>query len=319
MEAHEDISRNPARGRSLRTRIIFFCLLPALIGGLTYYLLVEFVLRESLRLESTPPLLRYGGIAVVVLSALIALGFGLLLADGVTRPLRTLRRVAEGSEEDLDLIGSSISSDPELSRLFLRVHTLAQQNRAGAQALRELHALQGETIAVTEDLRRATELSFLPASISGRALNGSPGKLSAGLEKFIGSLRGELAALDEALRDLSRRLDGDGARSEDRNKAIEVAIREVERLGSIWSLELEMARRYAPQMPGELGSNFRGFVSAVEQVRRAAEGQGNGETSLADLRTDVARLHETLTAWLRPEGTTTPAGRPSDSMGGTSE
>ncbi len=139
-----------------------FASLPTLLLGVTYFLFVEFALRELLNLYDVPPLLRYGGAALAVLFSLVALGVGSMLADGFLRPLRALLRVAEAQDSSPGPTAYLSDPDPYLRRLFLRVFTLVQQNRSGAQTLKDLESLRGEILTLRERIRFAATVSSLP-------------------------------------------------------------------------------------------------------------------------------------------------------------
>jgi hypothetical protein len=259
-------------------------------------LLVEFVLHESVRIAEVPPLLRYGGAGVVVLFLLVSLGCGFSLADGALRQLRALQRIASGSEApegpaDYDLQ----TRDPDLRRLFLRIHTIAQQNRAGAQALVELENLQREAAEIRSELRRCeAEGSLLVPA--GRSGPGHPAGLAREISRFCSRLREEMEALEAGLIALEGRIAADRASGA---RGIEAELDRLERSGTVWSLQVEMARRRTPQIRGELGSCFSEFSTALADLRKKTASPVAGDAPIDDVRTDVARLRRIVAQWLK--------------------
>ncbi len=82
---------------------------------------------------------------------------------------------------------------------------------------------------------------------------------------------------------------------------IDKALGDIERLGTVWSLEIERARQDLPTLPGSLGSCFREFAAAIERLRDAARSNGAGAHALNGARGEVLRLRETIGEWLRGE------------------
>ena len=286
------------RGSAIRNRILLLCLLPTLLFGATYLLLVEFVLRESTRIAEVPPLLRYGGVGLVVLFVFVSLGCALSLADGVLRPMRALQRIAGESEtgngpEAYDLQ----TTDPDLRRLFLRVNMIAQQNRAGMQARAELMALQREVSAIRSELRRFWAGEGIPGPTNPTA-GGSVSGLAGEADRLWAGLRAKRAEMETTLQSLEGGL---AQMSAGGWHGVLPGLDRLERLGTVWSLEVELARRRSPQMSGDLGSCFREFTSAIAELRRMAQCSGPGEDSLAHARSEVARLCGIVAEWLRTE------------------
>ncbi len=295
------IPRPLLRGRSIRTQTILFCLLPTVLLAVTYFLLVEFVLRESTGDELRVGLLRWGGAGLAALAVAIALGLGWLLADGVRRPLRTLLRVADGGNGGtggLDPASLLTAGDPELRRLILRVHTLTQQNRAGAEALREHRLLQSDLALLRERVAAASSEEPSPSRLP------EPGsadghRLAEAIDRLVAGLRDRIESVEKRLRDLDERMAAAPPDSGLVRSRVGEALRELERIGTVWSLELEMARRHAPGMPGELGAKIHLFQNAMEAVRRAVEKNGEQPDRFKEARSDLAILREELHDWFR--------------------
>ncbi len=298
MEEFRDMPRKPGAASSVRRRVLLLCVLPTLLLGATYFLLVEFALREILRTVDVPPLLRYGGAALGLLFTLVALGVGSMLADGFLRPLRALLRVAEAQEASPGPTAYLSDPDPHLRRLFLRVFTLVQQNRSGAQTLKELESLRGEVSALRDRIRLAAAVSTLPEPRAAVELTGD---LVVEMERFWTRLRADLASVEGKLTHLVRSL---GEHETERMKTIaqiDDALGDIERLGTVWSLEIERARRDVPALPGALGSCFREFAAAIEKLRDATRTNGAGVHTIEDARSEVLKLRGTMGEWLRGE------------------
>lgn len=295
LEEFRDMPRKLGATSSVRRRVLLLCVLPALLLGVTYFLLVEFAMREILRVADVPPLLRYGGAALAFLFALVALGVGSMLADGFLRPLRALLRVAEAQEASPGPTAYLSDPDPYLRRLFLRVFTLVQQNRSGAQTLKDLESLRGEVAVLRDRIRLAAAVSTIPEARAGDVT----GELAAEMERFWARLRADLTLVEGRLAELVRSL---GEHETDRLKAIaqiDDALGDIERLGTVWSLEIERARRSAPALPGALGSCFTEFAAAVERLRDATRTNGSGVDQLEDVRSEALKLRGTMGEWLR--------------------
>jgi hypothetical protein len=299
LEELRDIPHKSGAGSSVRRRVLLLCVLPTLLLGVTYFLLVEFALRELLNLYEVPPLLRYGGAALAVLFSLVALGVGSMLADGFLRPLRALLRVAEAQDASPGPTAYLSDPDPYLRRLFLRVFTLVQQNRSGAQTLKDLESLRGEVLALRERIRFAASVSSLPTP---RAAGGElSSDLLVEMDRFWARLRTDLESIDEKLTQFGRFLGEDEAGRMTTVAQIDKALGDIERLGTVWSLEIERARQDLPTLPGSLGSCFREFAAAIERLRDAARSNGAGAHALDGAKAEVLRLRETIGEWLRGE------------------
>lgn len=296
MEELQSSSRSSVRGNSIRNRILLLCLLPTLFLGVTYLLLVEFVLEESIRIGEVPPLLRYGGIGLVVLFALISLGCGFSLADSALRPLRSLQRIADGANspegpEGYDLL----ARDPDLRRLFTQIQMLTQQHRAGVQALADLDALHGELGDVRNLLRECAGRGGLPdAPLRGGAELDST--LVRELDRFCAELRAGMKEIEEGLRAIDTRL---SARAAGEATMLDPDLERLERLGTVWALNVEMSRRSTLQRGNDLGACFRDFSTVLAEVRAKARPVDGAVGSVEDARSEVARLRRIVAQWLR--------------------
>lgn len=301
MEEQHHRLRRPAPGGAVRKRVILLCVMPTLVLGVTYFFLVEYILREYAVRSQVVPLLRYGGAGLVLLFGLVALACGLQITDGISRPLRALLRIIDGDQAPVDQTGYLPGSDAELRYLFLRVHTLVQQNRSGAQTLSELEALSREVDGLCKMFRRANERMQMPGRINGEDRDGSAGRLTQELGHLWSSLRKDLEEIERELGEFGRILTEQETAWAVSLGETEGAVREIERLGTVWSLEIELARRKAPGLPGSLGSCFREFTSATERLRAVTGSDGRAVGAVADLRGEVARMRETVERWLGGE------------------
>jgi hypothetical protein len=292
--------RRPGAGSSVRRRVLLLCVLPTLLLGVTYFLLVEFTIRELFDSLEVPALLRYGGAALAFLFSLVALGVGSILADGFLRPLRAILRVAEAQNSSPGPTAYLSDPDPYLRRLFLRVFTLVQQNRSGAQTMKELESLRGEISTLRDRIRLATAGSTIPEP---RVEGGGEltSELAVEMERFWGRLRADLEKVEGKLTQLVRSLGENETVRVQTIAQIDEALGDIERLGTVWSLEIERARRDAPALSGALGTCFREFAAAIERLRDATRTDGAGVHTIEDARGEVLRLRETVGEWLRGE------------------
>jgi hypothetical protein len=296
------------RGSSIRNRVLLACLLPALFLGVTYFLLVEFVLRESAHLGEVPPLLRYGGIGLVALFLLVSLGCAFSLADAVLRPLRTLQRIADGADAPNGGEGEEYrAGDADLHRLFQRTQMLAQQNRAGVQALEDLEGLRAETAEVQRELRRCAERGGLPNPLGNGRL-APPTRLAQELQGFSSELRAELEDLDAGLERLEERLE---ERIAPEGAGVQADLDRLERAGTVWSLNVEMVQRRSPESRDDLGACFREFSTVLADLRRRLQPHGEAGESIDDVRSEVARLRRIVAQWLKGDLEAGRASRPS--------
>jgi hypothetical protein len=279
--------------------VILLCVLPTLVLGVTYFFLIEYILREYAIQNEVVPLLRYGGAGLVLLFTLVALACGIQITDGISRPLRALLRIVDGDTAQPGHAGYLPESDTELRYLFLRVHTLVQQNRSGAQTLSELESLSREVDGLCRMFREANERMQIPGRLS-EDQDGSTGRLTQELGRLWTRLREDLEEIESELGELSRILaeqETDWAASRGET---EEAVREIERLGTVWSLEIELARKRT-DLPGSLGSCYQEFNVAAERLRAATGSDGGPVGAVADLRGEVARMRETVDRWLGGE------------------
>lgn len=284
----------------MRKRILILCLLPTVLLGITYFFLVETILREQTSLHVIPPVLRYGGLVLILLFGLGALASAIHLSDRVIRPLRNLKRIAEGVQPPSPQTNFVPESDPDLRFLFLRVQTLVQQNRSGAQSLSELESLRQEVEDLGAGFRKANERLQVPTLLGEEA--GRPtGKLTDEITRFWERLRLDLVEAESKLSGLMKRLMQEESTWAASSGEAEVALRDVERFGAVWSLEIELARRDAPQLRGSLGSSFEQFSAAIERLREASRSNGDAVAAVAGLRSEVATLRSTIGKWLQTE------------------
>jgi len=300
LEDLRDVPRRKGTGGRIRRRVLVLCVLPTLLLGATYFLLVEFALREVLEIGEVPLLLRVGGGVLALLFALVALGCGSLLADGFLRPLRALLRIAES--QDITPGPTSYLSDPDshVRRLFLRVLTLVQQNRSGAQALRELEALRNEVHALRETVRSAAAASIIPSPVEREAPQ-SGGELTAEMERLWTRFRADLSAVEDRLDETSQALAAQEKGRKESTLEMDTAILEIERFGTVWSLELERARRCVPTLPGALGSCFSDFSNSMQRLRDASRLDGGGLRAIAEARNQISRVREIVGGWLHDD------------------
>ncbi|MCA9756943.1 MAG: hypothetical protein KDA27_14150 [Candidatus Eisenbacteria bacterium] len=136
--------RDGPRAR-FRSRVIGFMLVPVLVLGVSYFLLVEYVAVNSDDLVIGTSLvgLRLGGALLILLAVVLAIAAGYLLADRIVRPIRLLRHYAESGELPSGAGLFVHHRDWEIFLLYRRIHALIQQNRSGAEALAELEELRG--------------------------------------------------------------------------------------------------------------------------------------------------------------------------------
>ena len=299
-EQHHRLSRTKPDG-SVRKRVILLSVMPTLVLGITYFFLIEYILREYSIWNRAVPLLRYGGAGLVLLFTLVALACGLQITDGISRPLRALLRIVDGDQAPPGQTGYLPGSDTELRYLFLRVHTLVQQNRSGAQTLGELESLSREVDGLCKKFRQANERMQMPGRLGEEDQDGSTGELTQELERLWTRLRGDLEEIERELGEFSRiRTEQETAWAASRGET-EGAVREIERLGTVWSLEIELARKNAPGLQGSLGSCFQEFTAATERLRTATGSDGHAVGAVADLRGEVARMRETVDRWFGGE------------------
>ncbi len=302
MEGLDPLPRSRSSRTSVRRRrAVLISVLPVVLLGASYFLVIEFTFRSSAAFPAVPAALRIGGVALVVLFLFVSLGAGLYLADQLRRPLRILLRRVESAIEPVPETDLYISEDPEVRKLVTRVAGLVQRSRAGEQALRDLEALRGETEEIAAALRRGEESRRLPDGVNGRggALGSEVGRFIAGLRKQMREIDGNLERVAEIL---------------SRNEIVETAVateadrslQDLERLATVWSLQVERTRRELPDMPGELGSCFREFRSAMERLREAMRAQERDDPVLVrDARSEIEKLHKVITDWLRDQKGTT--------------
>ena len=74
MEEQQDLARKASPGGSVKKRAVLLCILPTVLLGVTYFFLIEYILREYTIPGEVVPLVRYGGGGLVLL---FPLGFSL--------------------------------------------------------------------------------------------------------------------------------------------------------------------------------------------------------------------------------------------------
>ncbi|MEZ4650399.1 MAG: hypothetical protein R3E97_16750 [Candidatus Eisenbacteria bacterium] len=141
------MARNDREGprARFRGRVIGFMLVPVLVLGVSYFLLVEYVAvdMDELAVGSSLVGLRLGGALLILLAVVLAIAAGYLLSDRILRPIRLLRHFAESGELPSGAGLFVHHRDWEIFLLYRRIHALIQQNRSGAEALAELEELRG--------------------------------------------------------------------------------------------------------------------------------------------------------------------------------
>ncbi|MBD3163108.1 MAG: hypothetical protein GF346_11800 [Candidatus Eisenbacteria bacterium] len=289
----QEIARRVGSGTSVKKRVLLFTVLPTVFLGVTYFLLVEYVAREFALRPEALRILRYGGAGMVLLFSFAALASGAQLFDSIRHPLRTLSRIAEGTQVPPEQAAYLPDSDPELRFLFLRVHTLVQQNRSGAQTLGELESLKKEVEEVGRAIQRTNDQGILPEALAvGEP--GPAGSLSREIQRFVDRLREDLDTIDRGLAEIAEGLADQEARGATALGEAEARVREIERLGTVWSLALEMARRIAPAIPGEVGSSFNEFTEALRQLRESLHSSGWHARAVAEVRSAAVTLRRTI-------------------------
>jgi hypothetical protein len=167
--------------------------------------------------------------------------------------------------------------------------------------LSELESLSNEVDGLCKMFRQANERMQMPGQLGAEDHGGSTGQLTRELGHLWTSLREDLKEIERELGELGRILtEQETAWAVSRGET-EGAVREIERLGTVWSLEIELARKNAPELPGSLGSCFREFTAATERLREATSSDGRAVGAVADLRGEIARMRETVDRWLGGE------------------
>ncbi|MBD3235605.1 MAG: hypothetical protein GF330_02745, partial [Candidatus Eisenbacteria bacterium] len=155
--ARSDTGAGPRRG-TLRTRLLFFFVLPVLACGAGMIVLIELLL-----IGAGGPLsatgLRALYIGVLLVGLILSTALALHVGERVTQPIAgLLRRMDAGHWRSAPHPRRGVS-DWEMGVLEERVAVLLQQNRSGARAVEQLDALRDEIAAVLES---ATEGAFDP-------------------------------------------------------------------------------------------------------------------------------------------------------------
>ena len=151
-----------------------------------------------------------------------------------------------------------------------------------------------EAAEIRAELRRCEAEGALPAP----ARQGGPDRpagLFREIDRFCSRVREEVEALETGLAALETRLAADRTVAP---RCIEVEIDRLERTGTVWSLQVEVARKWFPQMRGDLGACFTEFSAALQDLRRKTASPA-AAGSIDDVRTDVARLRRIVAQWLK--------------------
>ena len=149
------------RRGSLRRRIVLLVALPTALLGLTYFLFVEYMLENPS--GELGLVLRVGGAILLLLGLVLGVTSGYLLSERVTRPIRLLIRLADSGETEAGRTTFLHHREWEIFELYRRVHSLAQQNRAGARAVEELESLRSGLASLRGELSRRGQHGILPA------------------------------------------------------------------------------------------------------------------------------------------------------------
>ena len=139
---------------------------------------------------------------------------------------------------------------------------------------------------------------------------GAAGPLFQELERFWARLRDDLLMLQATLERLIRLADEHELAVAGAAHAVDSALVDLEGLGTLWSLELEMTRRRHPQLSGTVGSRFREFAEAMGRLRESARASSDTAMAIARLREETAKLLETVAAWLQDGLEATEEGNP---------
>ncbi|MDM7916273.1 MAG: hypothetical protein QUU85_13580 [Candidatus Eisenbacteria bacterium] len=335
MDDHPHL-RSAAGRRSIRSQALLLCALPVFLLGVSLILLVEFGLREGGATGAVTPWLRYGSILLVLLFTMASLACGSYLAERTVRPIRALLHVAEGFHLAVDPPSPILEPDPDLRRLSLRIHTLVQQNRSGARAMMELEALRDEAKGVLARLREAGDRvpapGTAPTPISGVASDLGR-DLREEIDRYWQHLRDDLTGMAARAERIAQFLDAAATEAEERpaqkgqaaEGQAEVQSAEVqaekapaekasgrgngtrpaaeefadlERLATVWSLEIERARRAVPDLPGSLGDCFHAFQRSFDALRGrfADKPLPRGEARVVRAETEALRAQ--IDRWL---------------------
>jgi hypothetical protein len=275
--------------------VIPLCLIPTFLLGVTYFLLVEYVMTQRLGAEQATTFLRVGGAGLILLFVMASLACAVQISDRMVRPVRALLRVAEGAEIVRAQGPVFPAADAEMRYLFLRVHTLVQQTRSGAQAVLELEDLRREVEEVTKQFRAARG-SFRPPEIPAGRPDSAAGRLAHEATRFVRRLRSDIGRIEGGL-DESSSLLAELSNASSRNGAeLEASAEDVEKLATVWSLEIERMRRNAP-LPGSLGSCFHAFRAALQRLHGAIRARSGVEDALVQAREEVDALRRVLVTW----------------------
>jgi len=156
-EDREGSARGPLAGS------VLLIVLPTVFLGATYFLLVEYTLRDLLAGAVERRLaLRLGGGALIFLSPVLSVGFGWLVVDRLMRPLRLLLRLPENGgllPRGAPLLHTRIREYHDLYRLL---GVLLNQQKAGTRALEELEELREALAHLREELSRTGQHGIPP-------------------------------------------------------------------------------------------------------------------------------------------------------------
>jgi hypothetical protein len=277
---------------SVGRRVVPLCVVPTFLLGLTYFLLVEYALKQQPDLLPSATLLRFGGAGVVLLFTLASLACAVQLTDGVTRPLRALLRVAEGAEIGSAQSASFPGADAEMRYLFLRVHTLVQQNRSGAQAVLELDALQREVEGLARRFRQAQQSPHPPELPIARP-DSPASRLAHEAERYGRHVAARLGKIESELEEIGGMIAEHEKDSLEARREAEAAVADLEKLATVWSLEMELARRELP-LDGVLGSRFEAVRTLMARLRAAQRTQTRNDDAWGEAGGAIRSLRLSL-------------------------
>lgn len=322
-EDREGSARGPLAGS------ILLIVLPTVFLGATYFLLVEYTLRDLLAGAAERRLaLRLGGGALIFLSLVLSIGFGWLVVDRLMRPLRLLLRLPENGgllPRGTALLHTRIREYHDLYRLL---GVLLNQQKAGTRALEELEELREALAHLREELSRTGQHGIPPLVTAvgplrdiGASLAGKRHHLLAffaDLRERVGRLREELVATGTAaglVADATSIAGPAGpAASEEAAESEEPAASEqraavpalaerllpvshsVERLrqiGTVLALEAARVGGSPGRRASELLDRFHGGLAELEELLRTdlldPAGRDNGDREAAERAAAEAR------------------------------
>jgi hypothetical protein len=179
--------------------------------------------------------------------------------------------------------------------LFLRVHTLVQQTRSGAQAALELEDLRREVEEMAREFRSAHGSLRPPEIPSGRP-DSAAGRLAHEATRYCRRLGQDIRRIDGGLVEASGLLSEFSVAFSRSGAELESAAGDLEKLATVWSLQVERARRDAP-LPGTLGSCFDAFRSVLQRMRGASRAHTGVGEALVQAREEIDNIRRMLVTW----------------------